>query len=178
MGLFNKEITVVSDFWPPPPTLLRGSVTISVYQWLLVNIYIYIYIYMCMYVCMYLYIYLSIYLYLSLSIYIYIYIHMYISAFPSIESAWRRHGTHSWYASCDIHTHAPAPKVLHISCSTHLFYKHALQTVLGMGMGMNITAQYECPYSRSDHGCMTSHVAHPSLRACACESVALSPRTE
>ena len=46
--------------------------------------------------------------------------------------------------SCDIHTHTPArnssTKVLKTSICTILLNKIVTQTVLGMGMGMNITA--------------------------------------
>ena len=43
---------------------------------------------------------------------------------------------------CDVHTHTPAnKKVVQTSCCTHFFYEHVLQTVLGMGMGMNVTPQ-------------------------------------
>ena len=53
---------------------------------------------------------------LSLSIYIYIYIHIYI--------------------------YIPLPKkVLQTSYCSYLFQGNALQTLLGMGMGMNVTAQ-------------------------------------
>ena len=43
--------------------------------------------------------------------------------------------------SCDIHTHTPARKVLQTSSCTILLYKIVLQTGLGMGMGINGTAQ-------------------------------------
>ena len=48
------------------------------------------------------------------------------------------------YSSCDIHTHTvPLPKqVMQTSSCTMLLYTFVIQTVLGLGMGMNVTAQY------------------------------------
>ena len=44
--------------------------------------------------------------------------------------------------SCDIHTHTPAQKkYIQTSSCTSLSYRCAIQTVLGMGMGMNVTAK-------------------------------------
>ena len=56
---------------------------------------------------------------------------------------------------------APAPNVLQTSCCTRLFYKHVLQTALGMGMGMNVTAQvYYCS--------MCISLYHLMYSMCAC----------
>ena len=140
MGLFNKEITVVSDFWPPPPTLLRGSVTISVYQWLLVNIYIYIYVYVCMYVSIYLSIYLSI--SLSLSIYIYIYIHTYVHISVSFD---RERVTSPWHAQlvCELRYSYPCPCP---QSSTHfLQYPFVLQTCSTNCLGHGHGYEYHSP---------------------------------
>ena len=41
--------------------------------------------------------------------------------------------------SCDIHTHTP--KVIQTSCCPVVLYKVVLQTLLGMGMGMNVRDQ-------------------------------------
>ena len=43
--------------------------------------------------------------------------------------------------SCDIHTHTPASKSYTNFICIHLFYQFVLQTVLGMGMGMHVTAK-------------------------------------
>ena len=44
--------------------------------------------------------------------------------------------------SCDNHTHTLPEKVIQTSsCTIILLYKFVIQTVLGMGMGMNVTAQ-------------------------------------
>ena len=46
------------------------------------------------------------------------------------------------YVGCDIHTHALALKVIQTSSCTHLLSEDVLQTLLGMGTGMNVTAHY------------------------------------
>ena len=43
--------------------------------------------------------------------------------------------------SCDVHTRTPARKVMQTSGCTILLYMCVTQTVLGMGTGMNVTAQ-------------------------------------
>ena len=43
--------------------------------------------------------------------------------------------------SCDIHTHTPARMIIQNPSCTILLYKVVLQTLLGMDMGMNVTAQ-------------------------------------
>ena len=79
--------------------------------------YVYImYVYMCVYIYIYIYIYTH--THLSLSLYIYIYIHTYLHSYP-----------------------CPCPDKFHKLNTVPVCYQTMfLQTVLGMGMGMNVAA--------------------------------------
>ena len=53
----------------------------------------------------------------------------------------------------------PLPeKVLRTSCFTHSFYKFVPQTILGMGMGMNVTAQSIRMVSLQSLCCLTERL--------------------